>query len=137
MFLLITSTCFTETELEVAWKVKSIGKTFFLIRTMIDIEMCYEPGKKSFDENEIFGHIRERMYEGVEHMISSEKDIFLISNFHTKKWDFDRLKAAINKALTAREKECFMLSLPALTNVSHKCLMKKVEILRGRHNFHT
>lgn len=53
--------------------------------------------------------------------ISSEDDIFLISNHDPDKWDFSRLTEAIH-----------ILSLNALISLSKDILKRKVEVLKRR-----
>jgi hypothetical protein len=65
----------------------------------------------------------------VKNLISSEKEIFLISNYHKDKWDFDRLIEAITEALPIRQRECLTLSL---SNVTRECLKRKARFLKGK-----
>ena len=122
-FLIFTATRFTQNDLDLAKKVKSIGKSFFLIRTMIDLDCrhCKDDGLKNQIE------IRHKCMKYVKDLISSEKEIFLISNYHTDKWDFDRLIEAISDALPVRQRECLTLSL---SNVTRECLKRKAKLLK-------
>lgn len=119
VFLFISSTRFTRFELELAAKLKSTGKAFFFIRTKIDTEMQNESRKQNFDENKTLQYIRKQLYETTKNVISSEKEIFLISNYDTNKWDFDRLIVAIGEAL-------FVLQREFLMNATRECFERKV-----------
>ena len=119
MFLIISSTSFTEFELAFSETAKSNGKAIFLIRTKIDIDMKNESRKRNFDENKTLKYVREEVYKTAKHLISSEKEIFLISNYVTNKWDFGRLTSAISEAL-------FVLQREFLTNATRECLKRKV-----------
>ncbi|CAB4016205.1 interferon-inducible GTPase 5-like [Paramuricea clavata] len=122
-FLIFTKGRFTKNDLDLAKKVKSIGKSFFLVRAHID-EDC---NRRSTNESEILKEIRENCVKNVKALISSEDEIFLISNYHKDKWDFDRLIAAISDALPVRQRESLTLSL---SNVTRECLKRKAKILR-------
>lgn len=111
MFLIFTAARFTQYDLELAKKVKSMGKSFFLIRTTIDADCNPKPRRSekndesrpeaSFNEEELLQKIRTSCFENVKDLISSEKEIFLISNYKQEKWDFVRLCKAINDASPA------------------------------------
>ena len=126
-FLIFTAGRFTQNDLKLAEKVKSIGKSFFLIRTKIDLDCTPRVGR-SINEPEILKRIRQNCMNNVKGLISSEKEIFLISNYDKAKWDFDRLIEAISDALPVLQRECLTLSL---TNVTRKCLKRKAKIFKG------
>lgn len=128
-FLIFTTTRFTQNDLDMAKKVKSIGKSFFLIRTKIDVDCNAESRKGTFNEEEMLRHIRENCFEGVKDLISSEKEIFLISNHDIEKWDFDRLVNAISDALPILQRESLTLSL---SNITRECLKRKAKFLKGK-----
>ncbi|CAB4003801.1 interferon-inducible GTPase 5-like [Paramuricea clavata] len=97
-YLIFTSLRFTKYDLELAKKVKSIGKSFFLVRTKIDDAYRAESRKRTFNEKEMLEKIKRYCFENVKDFISSEKDIFLISNYDKERWDFFRLVEAIGDA---------------------------------------
>ena len=103
--LIITSTRFTQLDLELAKLVRSMNKRMFFIRTKIDNDMRGPSRKKNHNESKILEDIRKWLYRSVGNSIYSEKEIFLISNYHTSKWDFDRLIAAISEELLVFQRE--------------------------------
>ena len=118
-----------------AQEIRKQGKSFFFILTKIDQEYQILKRKKSFNEANMLRDIRTHYlkslnYEG-NNAISGE-DIFLISNHHPRKWDFDRLTHAILDALPRYQRESLTLSLDALTSSSREILRRKVDIFRGR-----
>lgn len=128
-FLIFTATRFTQYDLELARKVKSIGKSFFLIRTKIDEDCRQRNGERAINEKEILEKIKQNCINNVKNLISSKKEIFLISNYDTDEWDFDRLIEAISEVLPVLQRECFILSL---TNVTRECLKRKAKFLKGK-----
>ena len=49
-FLIFTAGRFTENDLKLARKIKSIGKNFLFVRTKIDVDVQAEKRKRSFNE---------------------------------------------------------------------------------------
>ncbi|XP_028404280.1 interferon-inducible GTPase 5-like [Dendronephthya gigantea] len=96
-FLIFTATRFTVNDLNLAKKVKSLGKPFFLIRTKIDNDCFSESRKESFNEEEMLKNIRKSYCEKTKDLMVTENKIFLISNYDKEKWDFTRLVTAISE----------------------------------------
>ena len=110
-------------------KLNQSANLFFLIRTKID-EVCrLKSGERAINEADILEEIRQDCIKNVKQLISSEEEIFLISNYDTNEWDFDRLIEAIGEVLPLLQRECFTLSL---TNVTRKCLKRKAKFLKGK-----
>ena len=131
-FLIFTASRFTENDLNLAKKIRSIKKQFFFIRTKIDNDVRSEKRKRSFNERAMLEKIRRDCAENLNDLLSNEQDIFLISNHHPPNWDFDRLTQAILEALPLLQRESLTLSLGVLTSLSTEMLKRKVEVLKGR-----
>ena len=131
-FLIFTASRFTENDLNLAKKIRSVEKKFFLIRTKIDNDARSEKRKRSFNERAMLEKIRRDCAENLSDLLSNEQDIFLISNHDPSKWDFDRLTQAILCAQQTLQRESLTLSLGAFRSLSTEMLKKKVEILKGR-----
>jgi hypothetical protein len=127
-FLIFTATRFTVNDLKLAHKVKSLGKSFFLIRSKIDVDFMHKPGKATLDEEATLQEIRNDCMENVKAMISNEDAIFLVSNYDKEKWDFDRLVKAISKTLPILQRESLILSL---SNLTRGLLKRKANFLKG------
>ena len=133
MYLIFTATRFTKNDLELAKKVRSIGKKFFFIRTKIDESVCAERRKRSFDEEAMLTKIRRYCLESLGDLLTDEQDIFLISNHEPEKWEFARLTQAILDAQTRYQRESMTLALGQLiTRSSNAIFQRKVDVLRGR-----
>ena len=132
-FLILTAIRFTEHDLELAKKIKSINTNFFLIRTKIDENVRAGSRMRSFDEKAMLQEIRSDCSENLGDLLSDERDIFLISNHDRDKWDFARLLQAILDALPTYQRESMVLSLG--NSVTTDIFQKKVEVLRGRIKF--
>ena len=127
-FLIFTAERFTQNDLVLANKVKSLGKSFFLIRTKIDDALRPQRGRAPIDEEATLQKIRKYCMDNVKGLISSEKEIFLIGNYDKEKWDFDPLVKAIGKALPILQREVLILSV---SNLTRGCLRRKAIFLKG------
>ena len=127
-FLILTATRFRQNDLDLAKRIKSLGKSFFLIRTKIDQEEENEQRKKNPDVEAMLRRIRENCYENVKDLEIREDEIFLISNHDINKWDFSRLVEAILEKLPTHQKEALTLSLRIL---SEDVVRRKVEVFRS------
>jgi hypothetical protein len=121
---------FTENDRLLAKKVESLGKSFFFIRTHIDVDYGSQRRKKSFNEEAMLTTIREDCFANLKGLAGD--DVFLISNLYPTKWDFARLTQAILDVLPFRQRECLTLSLGVLTSLSTGMLRRKAELLRGK-----
>ncbi|XP_028404337.1 interferon-inducible GTPase 5-like [Dendronephthya gigantea] len=128
-FLIFTASRFTDDDLFLAEKIKSMRKSFFLIRTKIDNDLAPKYEGQQVNEEQILNSIRAYCFNHVKDLISGEEDIFLISNYHKEKWDFDRLIVAISDALSTIQRECLTLSL---TNVTRDCLKRKAKLFKAQ-----
>jgi hypothetical protein len=132
-FLILAAFRFTENDLLLAEKLKSIGKSFFFVRTKIDVDVQSERRKKAFNEDVTLEEIRGDCLEILKSFGANDKVVFLISNHKPVKWDFDRLTQAILDVLPLRQKESLTLSLNLLTSLSKDLLKRKIDILRGNY----
>lgn len=122
-FLIFTGTRFTQNNFELAKKVKSLGKQFFLVRAKIDVDLKAKTRKAAIDENVTLQKIRKSITRKVKDLISSEKEIYLISNYDRNKWDFSRLKNAVNEVGDAAVAVCQgkCLNLYSSLSITHRC----------------
>ena len=134
-FLIFSCSRFTKNDVMLAQEIRKQGKSFFFIRTKIDVDYISEKRKKSFDEAKMLRDIHTDCLNNLNddgyNPISGEH-IFLISNHHPSKWDFDRLTRAILDALPRYQRESLTLSLDAQISLSREILRRKVAIFRRR-----
>ena len=115
VFLVFTDIRFRLNDSKLVEQISSIGKTFLFILTKIDQivnwaeEWSKPPG--SFNEEAVLEKIRAECLKNLGHLLSNPKDIFLISNRHPEKWDFERLEIAILDMLTRCQRETSTSSL--------------------------
>ena len=129
LFLIFTAGRFTDNNLKLALKIKSIGRKFFFVRSKIDVDVTAERRKKSFNQEAILKEVRADCSKHLRGLLSGQEDIFLINNHETEDWDFKRLTMAIVHALPKHQRESLTLTL---TRLSTEMVEEKVKILRGR-----
>lgn len=129
-FLILTASRFTQLELELAQKIELMGKSFFLIRTKIDIDEMNDKRKKSHNTEEMLKKIKEYCQRSVNDLGIREDEVFLVSNLETSQWDFERLVDAILAKLPTHQKEALTLSL---RTTSKRILKEKVKSLKGSY----
>lgn len=129
LFLIFTAGRFTDNNLKLALKIKSIEKEFFFVRSKIDVDVESERRRKSFNQEAVLKEIRADCSKNLRGLLSGQEDIFLINNRKPKHWDFERLKIAMVHALPKYQRESLTLTL---TSWSTKMVEEKVKILRGR-----
>ena len=128
-FLILSSTRFTENDKLLAAKVKSMGKSFFFIRSKIDNDRRAERRKKGFSEERMLRMIRDDCIKSIQGFDVKEKNIFLISSFVPAKWDFHRLQKEILNRLPIKQKESLMFTL---RTTSKDVLKEKIKHLKAR-----
>ena len=133
---LITAERFTENDRLLATKLKSMKKTFFLIRTKIDFSCQCEKRKLKvkYNEMEMLKLIRQDCLKNLETLEVGDEALFLISSHKPHRWDFPRLMQVIVDTLPTPQKQCLALSLDLLTTRSKDILRRKVKVLRGMTN---
>ena len=104
------------------------------VRTHIDKDYRSEKRKEKFDEKVMLRKIKNDCVMQLKELGMSDKDVFLISNHHPNKWDFDRLTKAILDTLPFKKKEHLTLSLNTFTSASNDVIIRKVEVLRGNNS---
>ncbi|KAK2548304.1 Interferon-inducible GTPase 5 [Acropora cervicornis] len=132
-FLILSPTRFTKNDLLLAKEIRSMKKSFFFIRTKIDVDFNAMSRLRSFNEEDMLMRIRRDCAENLGDLLSNEEDIFLISNHSVNKWDFERLIKAIHNALPRYQRESLTLSFgEAITRFSKEIFQRKVNVLKAR-----
>ena len=132
-FLILSSARFTENDKLLAEKVKSMGKSFFFIRSKIDNDRRSEKRKlrDNFKEKKMLRTISNDCMKSIKDFGVEEEDIFLISSHYPTKWHFDRLQKAILDQLPSRQKESLIFTLQTK---SKDVLRDKIELLKSKYN---
>ncbi|XP_046843681.1 interferon-inducible GTPase 1-like [Xenia sp. Carnegie-2017] len=131
-FLIFCKTRFTHYDKVLAEKAsKDLDKPFFFVRTNVDTELknAEDDEGPKFNEASVMKRMRENCLKNLEGLIHDEKDIFLIDNRITEKYDFQHLKESIAEALPEEKQESFVASLDKST---HAIIRIKANFLRAQ-----
>ena len=125
---------FSANEVNLARKLKTLNKPFFLVRSKIDAaQQSARDDRKPFGAKEL-QEIKDQCHQSLQKIGCeiSKKDIFLISNkfIYKEEWDFPRLNMAIKQRLPVRKQECFLFSM---LNLSKDILKQKVDVLKSKY----
>lgn len=128
-FLILVGQRVTDLELQLAAKIKSMEKPFFLVRTKMDLEEINEKRKKNPNMQDLEAKIRAYYQSKMSNNGIDGAEVFLISNNHWDKWDFPKLIDAILENLPENLKEALIMSLlvPLISVISNK-----IKIFKGR-----
>ena len=128
-FLILVGQRVTDLELQLAAKIKSMKKPFFLVRTKIDVDENNAKRKSNPDIRGLEAKIRAYYEDKMKNHGITDAKVFLISNYDWDEWDFPTLIEAIVENLPENLKEALIMSLliPSISAVSNK-----VKVLKGR-----
>ena len=137
-YLIFTKSRFTAYDKQLAKKLKLLNKPFLFIRTHIDVDLKNESEKEDFTEEKTLKMIKKDCLKNLRDLITSDEDVFLISNKVREKCEFVRLTQAILNLPTTylihSKKENLFLSLKAFSN-ARDVVKQKADFLRGNYAF--
>ena len=128
-FLILVGQRITDLELQLMAEIKSMKKPFFLVRTKIDVDESNAKRKKNPGIQSLQKKIRAYYQDKMKDYGIFGAEVFLISNHHLDKWDFQKLIDAIGENLPENLKEALILSLliPSISVISNK-----VKVFKGK-----
>lgn len=139
VFIIMIDVRVTNDSLELAKKLHLDKKPFFFVRSKMDtcIANAKVDMKKEFTPKKVFDQIHDEFRKEMKEKCKGEckgmknsqiGDLFLISSRNPNAFDFGKLITAITKNLEDMQKECFIYSLPIL---SEEVLVEKVNLFKG------
>ncbi|XP_059102343.1 interferon-inducible GTPase 1-like [Peromyscus eremicus] len=119
-FIIVSATCFTKLELDLAKAIRFMKKNYYFVRTKVDIDLNNEKESKprTFDREKILQQIRSYYVNSFHQNNMEAPEIFLISNSHLSDYDFPALMDTLIKDLPAEKRHNFMLFLPNITEAA-------------------
>ncbi|XP_055499406.1 interferon-inducible GTPase 5-like [Leucoraja erinacea] len=126
--IIVSAGRFTESDAKLAKEIKRLGKKFYFVRSKIDADLnSMRRQRKEFDEVAEMEKIRSDCVGGLGKAGIPNPTVFLISSIEPDRYDFNRLKEALEGDLTNVKKRAFILALPI---ESVEIVQKKNEILK-------
>ncbi|XP_026145835.1 interferon-inducible GTPase 5-like [Carassius auratus] len=114
-FIIIASDRFRECHTQLAKEIMRMGKTFYFVRSKIDLSIQAEKRKKNFDLKKTLETIREDCEKGLRKIGIEEPVVFLISGWELGKYDLNDLQERMEKELPQHKRRVLMLALPNIT----------------------
>ena len=128
-FLVVIGQKVTHLELQLVRKIKfEMKKPFYIIRTKFDIDEENERRSSNPDIEKLTEKIRKYYQDKMKELGIRDEQVFLISNNHWDKWDFERLIDAIANFPEDLNEE-LIISLATLSKI---VIERKVEVFKGR-----
>ncbi|XP_028404301.1 T-cell-specific guanine nucleotide triphosphate-binding protein 1-like [Dendronephthya gigantea] len=129
-FFILSATRFRKDDSDTAKNIKLLGKSFFLVRTKVDLDEENETKRKTRDMEDVIKEIRDDCRENLKKdgISINEDEIFLVSNHDREKWDFRLLIDVIMRRLPTLQKEKLTFSVKIK---SKKIVSMKVKNWRG------
>ncbi|KAL0166598.1 hypothetical protein M9458_038442, partial [Cirrhinus mrigala] len=123
-FIIIASDRFRECHTQLAKAITKMKKTFYFVRSKIDLSIAAEKRKKSFDLKKTLNTIRENCLRkiGIQDPV-----VFLISSWEFGKYDLNALQERMEKELPQHKRRVLMLALPNITLTINERKKKALE----------
>ncbi|XP_019389452.1 PREDICTED: interferon-inducible GTPase 5-like [Crocodylus porosus] len=144
-FIIISGTRFREYDIKLAREIQRLGKCFYFVRSKVDQDLnnerrlydqsgCLKKPSASrplqYAEDVILNKIRDNCMENLQKGKVDFRQVFLVSNWCTSKYDFPRLQETLVHELPSYKRLAFLRSLPNLAKEileeKKKYLMKQV-----------
>ncbi|KAI2647802.1 Interferon-inducible GTPase 5 [Labeo rohita] len=114
-FIIIASDRFRECHTQLAKEITKMKKTFYFVRSKIDLSIDAERRKKNFDLKKTLNTIRENCEHGLRKIGIEDPVVFLISGWKLGKYDLNALQERMEKELPEHKRHVLMLALPNIT----------------------
>ncbi|XP_031221616.1 interferon-inducible GTPase 1-like [Mastomys coucha] len=123
-FIIVSSTRFTQHEIDLAKAIKVMKKNYYFVRAKVDSDLRNEKRSHphTFDRENILNKIRNYCLDNIRKWNIDEPQVFLISNHNLSDYDFPVLMDTLIKDLPAEKRHNFLLSLP---NITEAAIQKK------------
>lgn len=91
LFIIITSGRFTKTDAKLVEEIKKLGKTFYLVRSKVDLDLVAARRRNGSEESTL-----EKIRADCLSHVEGETEVFLISSWHPDKFDFQHLQQTLD-----------------------------------------
>ncbi|XP_070699112.1 interferon-inducible GTPase 5-like [Pempheris klunzingeri] len=129
-FIIISASRFKENDTKLAQEIQKMGKKFYFVRSKIDNDLRAERRKKGFNEEKTLTEIRENCFEGLH---GDSPQVFLMSSFDLKLYDFSLLHETLEKQLPSHKRNALLFAMP---NTSLEIINKKKEVFQAQIKYY-
>ncbi|XP_065822707.1 interferon-inducible GTPase 5-like [Labrus bergylta] len=129
-FFIISADRFRENDVKLAKEIQKMEKKFYFVRSKIDHNISDEErSQKEFNEEWTLTQIRKNCIKGLQDLGLKSPQVFLVSSFHLKLYDFPLLVETLKEELPELKKEAFLLAMP---NISLDMIKEKKKAFQAK-----
>ncbi|KAL8219502.1 UNVERIFIED_CONTAM: hypothetical protein K2H54_025939 [Gekko kuhli] len=121
-FMIVTSERFTENDALLAHEITKMKKTFYFVRSKMDVSMAAEIRNPNFNMDKSIQKIRRYCYDNLTKAGESNSRVFLVSRRDLNMYDFPDLQETLESDLDDLKRHALILAMPLF---SRKILEKK------------
>ncbi|XP_035850636.1 interferon-inducible GTPase 5-like [Sander lucioperca] len=122
-FIIISDTRFRENDVKLAQEIQKLEKTFYFVRSKIDIDLQnQERSQREFNAERTLSNIRANCIQGLQKAGVVSPQVFLVASFDLQLYDFALLGEILERELPEHKKNALLLAMP---NISLEVINKK------------
>ncbi|XP_015270472.1 PREDICTED: interferon-inducible GTPase 5-like [Gekko japonicus] len=121
-FMILSSERFTENDVLLAREIQKMKKTFYYVRTKVDVSVDSEKSRPNFSEEETLKKLKKYLCDGLKTAGEPNPRVFLISRKDLNMYDFPLLRETLANDLDDLKRYALITTMP---NLSREVLKKK------------
>ncbi|XP_074547048.1 interferon-inducible GTPase 5-like [Halichoeres trimaculatus] len=129
-FIIISNDRFRDNDVKLVKEIRRMGKKFYFVRSKIDHNLQDEErSQKNFDAEKTLEKIRNYCVQGLQKEGFESPQVFLVSSFDVRLYDFRRLEETLRRELPEHKRDVFLLAMP---NISSEVIEEKKQALKEK-----
>ncbi|KAM6969525.1 interferon-inducible GTPase 5-like isoform 1-T2 [Tautogolabrus adspersus] len=129
-FIIVSADRFRENDVKLAKEIQKMKKKFYFVRSKIDHNIRDEERtQREFNEEKTLTEIRKDCIQGLQKLGLQSPQVFLVSNFDLKLYDFPLLVETLKEELPELQKDAFLLAMP---NISLEMIKEKKKAFQAK-----
>ncbi|XP_042309292.1 interferon-inducible GTPase 5-like [Sceloporus undulatus] len=127
-FIIVSNSRFSENVIKLACEIKKMKKTFYYVRSYIDVSIQSESKKPNFNETETLQIIRKDCLTHLKKTGEDSPKVFLVSRHDLSKYDFPLLQKTLEEGLDDLKK---LVLIMAWSTFSKDVIERKKDAMLG------
>ncbi|XP_015271865.1 PREDICTED: interferon-inducible GTPase 5-like [Gekko japonicus] len=128
-FMIVTSERFTENDALLAQEITKMKKTFYFVRSKMDVSMAAEIRDPNFNKDKSIQKIRRYCYDNLTKAGESNPRVFLVSRQNLSMYDFPDLQETLENNLDDLKRHALILAMPLFSRTILKKKKAAMEAL--------
>ncbi|XP_067318410.1 interferon-inducible GTPase 5-like [Anolis sagrei] len=135
-FIIVGAQRFRTIHADLVNEIQGMSKKFYFVRsnTDLDLEASKRQRPSDYNEERILLRIKDDCHEGLRREGATNPQVFLVSSYETKRFDFPLLWERLKNDLLGLRRKAFLLNLPSISLPvlnNKKTAMKKQILIRA------